>query len=179
MAGYAFSYVRQGNRTLQLICCWSLFVYLPTLRLTFLHGFLEKNNNKRNELNCLYTGLIKLVYSEWGWGIEIIISLLGGGITVLLIILFICIYLGKIKWTVCEFLDAQNHINSLPDSLTHKHYPQNVTSSRSENTEPVSTVLYASSILALQSLLIPTPFSPHLLTQLQFISYLSRLRRKG
>ena len=39
--------------------------------------------------------------------------------------------------------------------------------SRSEITEPVSTALYASSILALPSLLTPTPFSPHLLVTSQ------------
>ena len=49
-----------------------------------------------------------------------------------------------------------------PLSLTESRYAWNVTSSRSENTEPVSTVLYASGILALPSLL--TPISPHLLS---------------
>ena len=45
----------------------------------------------------------------------------------------------------------------MTDSLTN---PQNMALLRSENTEPVSTVLYASGILALPSLLIPTTFSP-------------------
>ena len=47
---------------------------------------------------------------------------------------------------------------SLIHSLTHCSYLQGVTTLRPENTEPVSTVLYASSMLALPSLLTPTQF---------------------
>ena len=57
--------------------------------------------------------------------------------------------------------------HSLTDSLTHLRYCQDVTQSRSENTEPVASVFYASSILCHLFWPLP-PFSPHLLTQLKY-----------
>ena len=48
-----------------------------------------------------------------------------------------------------------------PSSLTH--WLTNATLRMSRHREPISTVLYASSILALPSILTSTPFSPHLL----------------
>ena len=75
---------------------------------------------------------------------------------------FSTVFSALLFWRTDLIMFAASISHSLTDSMTCQRYSQDLTSSWSENTESVTTVLYASGILALQSLwtllcLLPSP----------------------